>query len=189
MLHDDYPGAIAELRLASELDPNHPLWPSWLAWVQMLSGDFNSAEKELRAVLQKHPNFPVAYHVLGQTLLRLERNEDAIAAFSKAGEANANWSWGLAQGLAFAGRIDEARALARELEAREFPDAWALAEVYSAIGDLDRAVHWVEQGYEARRDWMPWIKANTFNEPLYNDKRFQEILRRLDLPQQPIEKS
>ena len=155
----------------------------------MLSGDFMSAEKECGAVLQKHPKFPVAYHVLGQTLLRLNRTEDAIEAFRKAGEANANWSWGLAQGLAFAGRIDEARALARELEAREFPDAWALAEVYSAIGDLDRAVHWVEQGYEARRDWMPWIKANTFNEPLYNDKRFQEILRRLDLPQQPIEKS
>ncbi len=83
--------------------------------------------------------------------------------FSKAGEASPNWSWGLAQGLAFAGRIDEARALARELEAREFPDAWALAEVYCAIGDLDRAVHWVEQGYEKRRDWMPWIKVNTFN--------------------------
>ena len=94
-----------------------------------------------------------------------------------------NWSWGLAQGLAFAGQTDEARALARELETREFPDAWALAEVYCAIGDLDRAVHWVEQGYETRRDWMPWIKANTFNEPLYNDKRFQEILRRLDLPE------
>lgn len=185
VLHDDYPGAIAELRLASELDPNHPLWPSWLAWVQMLDGDFASAEKQLRVVLQKHPKFPVAWHVLGQTLLRLGRNEDAIAAFSKAGEASPNWSWGLAQGLAFAGRIDEARALARELEAREFPDAWGLAEVYCAIGDLDRAVHWVEQGYETRRDWMPWIKVNTFNQPLYNDKRFQEILRRMDLPESP----
>jgi len=183
VLHNDYPGAIAELRLAAELDPNRPLWPSWLAWVQMLSGDFTSAEKELRAVLQKHPDFPVAWHVLGQTLLRLNRTEDAIAAFRKAGKASANWSWGLAQGLAFAGRNDEARALATELEAREFPDAWALTEIYCAIGDLDRAVYWVEQGYEARRDWMPWIKANTFNEPLYSDKRFQEILRRMDLPQ------
>ena len=27
-----------------------PLWPSWLAWVQMLSGDYTSAEKELRPV-------------------------------------------------------------------------------------------------------------------------------------------
>jgi hypothetical protein len=35
----------------------------------MLNGDFASAEKELRAVLRKHSNFPVAYHVLGQTLL------------------------------------------------------------------------------------------------------------------------
>ena len=185
VLHDDFPGAMAELRLASELDPNRPLWPSWLAWVQLLDGDFASAEKQLRVVLQKHPKFPVAWHVLGQTLLRLNRIEDAIEAFTKAGEVSPNWSWGLAQGLAFAGRIDEAQALAQELEAREFPDAWALTEVYCAIGDLDRAIHWVEQGYEMRRDWMPWIKANTFNEPLYNDKRFQEILRRMDLPESP----
>ena len=183
VLHDDYPGAIAELRLASELDPHDPLWPSWLAWVQMLSGEFASAEDVLRTVLLKHPDFPVAYHVLGQTLLRLNRTDDAIAAFRKAGKANPNWSWGLAQGLAFAGRMDEARALARELETRKFPDAWALTEIYCATGDLDRAVHWVEQGYETRRDWMPWIKSNTFNEPLYTNKRFREILRRMDLPE------
>ncbi|HET9475450.1 MAG TPA: tetratricopeptide repeat protein [Steroidobacteraceae bacterium] len=183
VLHDDHPGAVAELRLASELDPHDPLWPSWLAWVQMLSGDYTAAEKELRGVLQKHPNFPVAYHVLGQTLLRLQRNEDAIAAFRKAGEVSSLWSWGLGQGLAAAGRKDEARALARELEKAAAPDAWGLAEIYSATGDLEQAVHWIEQGYEARRDWMPWIEANTFYAPIHDHPRFREIVRRLDLPE------
>jgi hypothetical protein len=86
------------------------------------------------------------------------------------------------QGLAFAGRIDEARALAKELEQAAAPDAWGLAEIYCATGDLDRAAYWIEQGYEARRDWMPWILANTFYAPLHDHPGFREIVRRLDLP-------
>jgi TolB-like protein/DNA-binding winged helix-turn-helix (wHTH) protein/Flp pilus assembly protein TadD len=183
VLHDDYPGATAELRLASELDPNQPLWRTWLAWVQMLGGDFVSAERELRAVLHNHPAFPDAHHVLGQTLLRLGRNDAAVASFRRAAELSPRWSWGLGQGLAFSGQIEEARAVGRRLEKVDDPDAWALAEVYCATGDLDRAVHWIEQGYDARRDWMPWIKANTFLAPIHDHPRFREIVRRLDLPQ------
>jgi len=183
VLHGDYPGAIAELRLASELDPNQPRWRTWLAWLQMLSGDFSSAESELQAVLLNHPNFPDAHHVLGQTLLRLGRNEAAVALFRRAAELSPLWSWGLGQGLAFSGQIEEARAIARRLETGESPDAWALAEVYCATGDLDRAVYWIEQGYDVRRDWLPWVKANTFLAPIHDHPRFREIVRRLDLPQ------
>jgi len=182
VLHDDFPGAIEHLRLAAELDPNNETWRSWLAWVQMLSGDSVSAEKALKWVLRAHPNSPVAFHVLGQTYLKLGRTDEAIAAFRRAGAASPRWSWGLAQGLAAAGRVEEARELARQLEQGEFPDAWALAEVYCATGDLDRAADWIERGYESRRDWIPWIKANTFYAPIYNHPRFREVVRRLDLP-------
>jgi TolB-like protein/DNA-binding winged helix-turn-helix (wHTH) protein/Flp pilus assembly protein TadD len=182
VLHGDFSGGIAELRLAKELDPHDPLWPSWLAWVAVMNGDFRLAATELQAVLRGHPNYPVAWHVLGQTYLGLGKGEEAIAAFENAAKASPSWSWGLGQGLAFAGRVDEARALAKELEASEAPDSWGLAEIYCATGDLDRAVHWIEQGYETRRDWIPWIKANRFYSPVYDHPRFREILRRLDLP-------
>ena len=92
------------------------------------------------------------------------------------------WSWGLGQGLAFNGQIEEARTIAQELEKAKAPDAWALAEVYCAIGDFDRAAYWIEQGYEERRDWMPWIQVNTFLAPMQDHPRFKEIVRRLDLP-------
>jgi tetratricopeptide (TPR) repeat protein len=132
--------------------------------------------------LRSHSGFPVAWHVLGQTYLQLGKKEAAIAAFENAGEASLHWSWGLGQGLAFAGRMEEARALARELEKAEVPDYWGLAEVHAAIGDLDRAVYWLEQGYEARRDWIPWLEVNPFLAPLHDHPGFREIVRRLDLP-------
>jgi len=182
VLHGDWPGAIAQAKLAAELDPNDPLWGSWLAWLYQLHGDYAPAERELRRVLTAHPDYPCANHVLGQTLFRLGRNEEALAAFQKAADASERWSWGLAQGLALVGRKDEARVLAENLERGKFPDAWGLAEVYTALGDHDRALKWIEYGYEVRRDWMPWVKANTFLAPLHAEPRFREVLRRLDLP-------
>lgn len=182
VLQGDWEGALRELRLASELDPHDQVWRSWLAWVHLFNGEFEAAERETKAVLAMHPNSPVANHVLGQAYLRMNRVDEALAVFGKAAEANPRWSWGLPQGLAYAGRMDEARALALELEKSPHPDSWALAEVYCAIGDLERAVDWIEQGYEVRRDWLPWIKANTFLEPIHDHPRFREIVRRLDLP-------
>jgi len=182
VLYDDWPGAIAEAKLAAELDPKDPLWGSWLGWLYLLHGEYAPAERELRRVLAANPDYPCANHVLGQTLIRLGRNEDALAAFKTAADASARWAWGLAQGMALVGRKDEARVLAERLEGAEFPDAWGLAEVYTALGDHDRALKWVEYGYEIRRDWMPWVKANTFLAPLRAEPRFREVLRRLDLP-------
>ncbi len=182
VLRGDYAGGIEEMRLATELDPLDPLWRSWLGWVQMLNGDLAQAEKELQTVLRNQADFPVALHVLGQTYLQLGKKDEAIAVFERAGEASLDWSWGLGQGLALAGRKEEARALARELEKAEVPDYWGLAEVHAAIGDLDRAVYWIEQGYEARRDWIPWLEVNPFLAPLHDHPGFREIVRRLDLP-------
>jgi len=182
VLHDDWPGAIAEAKLAAELDPKDPLWGCWHAWIYMLHDEYAPAERELRRVLAENPDYPCANHVLGQTLYRLGRNDEALAAFQKAADASPRWSWGLPQGLALVGRKDEARALVEKLEGAEFPDAWALAEVYTALGDHERALKWVEYGYEIRRDWIPWVKANTFLAPLRTEPRFREVLRKLDLP-------
>lgn len=182
VLYGDYDGAISELKLATELDPHDAVWPSWLAWVQMFDGDYLAAEKNLLAVVKRHPGAPVGWHVLGQTYLRLGRTDEALEAFQHAANASKFWSWGVGQGLAFAGRIDEARAVAKELEQVAAPDAWGLAEIYCATGDLDKAAYWIEQGYEVRRDWMPWIMANTFYAPLHDHPKFREIVRRLDLP-------
>ncbi len=182
VLRGDMPRGIAEMKLAVGLDPNDPLWGSWLAWLYLLGGDYAPALQEAQRVLAAHPNYPCANHVLGQTYVRLGRHDLALDAFARAGKASAFWSWGLAQGLALAGRKSEARVLAEDLERAEFPDAWGLAEVYTALGDHDRALKWIEYGYETRRDWIPWVKSNTFLSPLYEEPRFKEVLRKLDLP-------
>jgi len=174
--------AFTESQLAVAFDPRQPLWICWHGWLHLWREEFEAAIRDQRAALEIDPNHPVANFVLGQALSALGRHEEALAAAGKAAAASPRWSWGLGQALAFAGRHDEARSFAAKLSSNNPPDPWALAEVYTALGDSNAALGWLEAGYESRRDWMPWMQANYFFRPLFAEARFREVVRRLDLP-------
>ena len=182
VIKDRVERAFAESQLAVQLDPRQPLWICWRGWLHLWREEFDAAIRDQRAALAIDPNHPVANFVLAQALCALSRHEEALAAARQAAAVAARWSWCLGQCLAFAGRIDEARAFAVELARNDPPDPWALAEVYTAMGDHDAALGWLEAGYESRRDWMPWMKANYFFRELFDTPRFREVARRIDLP-------
>jgi tetratricopeptide (TPR) repeat protein len=83
---------------------------------------------------------------------------------------------------------------ARRQEAREFERWFAsnqdyspcvLAEIYTAVGDKDRAFYWLEHGIEHHRlamnDDLNWFKVVPELAPLHADPRFKELLRRAGL--------
>ena len=73
---------------------------------------------------------------------------------------------------------------AAELKKQVTPmNAWGLAEVYTALGEKDEALRWLEAGFELRFSWMPWIGVLRPFEPLRGEPRFQELRRRMNLPQ------
>ena len=182
LIHGRVERAFEESELAVQLDPRQPLWISWHGWLHLWRENFEAAIRDQRIALALDPNHPVAHFVLAQALSALGRHEEAIAAATKAATTAARWSWALGQCLAFAGRTGEARTFAVELARNDPPDPWALAEVHAALGDRDAALGWLEAGYESRRDWMPWMKANYFFRSLMDEPRFREVVRRLDLP-------
>jgi len=182
LIHGRVEQAFHESRLAVELDPKQPLWICWHGWLHLWRQEFEASVRDQGAALTLDPNHPVANFVLAQSLAALDRHDEAIAAARKAAAAAPRWNWALGQCLAFAGRTDEARDFARQLARAEPPDPWALAEVHAALGDRDAALDWLEAGYESRRDWMPWIQANYFFRDLFDEPRFREVVRRLDLP-------
>ncbi len=174
--------AMAAAKLAMELDPRQPLWISWYGWICLLLGEYESAVSAQLAALEIDPDFPVAHFQLGQAYSMLGRHEEALRASRKAAERNPKWSWGVGQSHALAGHHAEARAFAGNLAQQQHPDPWGMAEIYVALGDKDAALTWLETGYEMRRDWMPWVEANIFFKPLFDEPRFKEIVRRLNLP-------
>jgi len=62
-------------------------------------------------------------------------------------------------------------------------NAWGVAEIYAALGEKDEAFRWLEKGYEYRHNWIPWIGWNPNYEPLRDDPRFGDLLRRMNFPE------
>jgi serine/threonine protein kinase/tetratricopeptide (TPR) repeat protein len=53
--------------------------------------------------------------------------------------------------------------------------------LYDCAGDNVRAMEWVERAYEARDPSMPYFSL-LVSDPLHADPRFQELMRRMNLP-------
>jgi hypothetical protein len=86
----------------------------------------------------------------------------------------------LARNLAAAGRTDEARRIAAELEAA--PNPWAafgLGAIYATLGENDRAWEWLS--YEPHHAWLPAVRNSPWFEGLRDDPRLPPFLARMGL--------
>jgi tetratricopeptide (TPR) repeat protein len=123
--------------------------------------------------------------VLAEAYAAKGLHDKAIEAARKAAAVDpASLRFILVRALAFAGRKDEARKLLTEQE-KQKPTLWdymVVPSAYLALGDKDEAIRWLEAGYKAHSPWLPWIREEYLYEPLRSDPRFQDLVRRLNLP-------
>jgi hypothetical protein len=87
--------------------------------------------------------------------------------------------------LALAGRKEEARRILAQLEERAARsgvyEPYA-ATVFSALGDVDGAIDWLERSYRQRHPSLRFIGGPAFAS-LERDPRYRDLLRRIGLPQ------
>jgi TolB-like protein/Tfp pilus assembly protein PilF len=176
--------AIEGMTRARQLDPLTPIWSAWLGWLYWeYMGQNDMAIAEARRSLELDPNFPWGLYVLGAAYAEKGMFDEAIAAHKKAAAGSPTLRWALGRTYALAGRRNEAREIAAELGKKAEPmDAWGLAEIYTALGEKDEAFRWLEVAYERRFSWMPWLEATPKFKLLRSDPRFQDLLRRMNLP-------
>jgi hypothetical protein len=58
-----------------------------------------------------------------------------------------------------------------------------LALAYSDLGDNEQAFAWLEKAYEERDPWLGLtLKSEPGFDRLHSDPRFQDLVRRMNLP-------
>ena len=70
-----------------------------------------------------------------------------------------------------------------EVEEKETNAPWrafTLATLYTALGEKDEALRWLN--YERPHAWTPWIRVQPEWAPLRDDPGFGDLLRRMNLP-------
>ncbi len=92
----------------------------------------------------------------------------------------------LATACAHAGRRTEALRLINELKQRRqttYVPAGAFINPYLGLGDDDQAFVWFERAYQEQSNILQFLKVHPFFDPVRDDPRFKDLLRRVGLDQ------
>ena len=180
VLFDRWDEGFAYMKRAQEVDPLAPLWPAWQGSLYWWVGRSGEAIPECKKALELNPNFPVALSVLGRAYSDTGKHEEAIAAQQKAAALNSSYLWSLGYAYARAGQRSDALRTAQEIK-RTQGDRYELAVIYAALGNNEEAIRSLETSYEQRK-LSPWVRNLHAFANLRNDPRFQELVRKMNLP-------
>jgi len=182
--------ALAEIKRAQQLDPLSLIINAASAKILLYAGRDDLAIEQLRKTLEIDPNFAHAHHFLGYAYLRKGAFTEAIAEFHRAISLSPNltqYKAGLGHAYARAGKSAEARKLLSELkeESKRRYVSWSdFAAIYAGLGEKDQAFACLEKAYEQRDTKLVTRgNLNPLLDPLRSDPRFQDLLRRIGLPQ------
>jgi serine/threonine-protein kinase len=175
--------AVAEMKRARQLDPLDPLWAAWLGFIHWNAGEYEEALVSAREALELDPGDARAFRTLGLALAGKGSYQEAIAAQEEAADRDPALRDGLAAAYARAGRRDQARQIATEMErAGDRADAYALARVWVALGDREQALRWIETAIERRHPFAPWaFRGLDFDQLLGDDPRYLALRTRVGL--------
>ena len=181
--------AIAKARRARDLNPLSLAANMNLAQQYYRAGRHGEAVQQLEKVLELNPNFWGAHWILGDIHQEKGAYREAIAALSKAAFLSDNnpvslGSLGFTYGRA--GEEKLARAMLADLEElaeERYVSPFNQAIVYLGLGEKDKAMEKLEEGYRLRSRSMAWLNVDARLEPLRDDPRFQSLLQRIGFRQ------
>ncbi|MEX2283973.1 MAG: hypothetical protein WEE89_15920 [Gemmatimonadota bacterium] len=181
LLFGDLDDAIRRIEAAARLNPFAAPFVGWAGTIYMLAGRIDDAELTARNAIEIAPNAPVGHVVLGDVYSEKKMFAEAIETHQQLVKLNPRGKWMLAVTLVRAGRINEARAIATELESDLSPfNAYGLGAIYAALNDHDRAFKWLNHGEP--HAWLPWVRVLPEFKNLRDDPRFAALLERMHLP-------
>ncbi|MBW3563780.1 MAG: protein kinase [Acidobacteria bacterium] len=177
--------ALDQALAARKADPLSIAAAQTVVGAYIALGDFEKAWDAIRVSEQIDPDFPNLYLMRGIVLFNQGREEEAADQMEEFAAATGDlpaavWAHQLR------GERAEALRLARELEQRALAGdspAYGVAMSFAALGMYEDAMNWLERAYANRETWhLMFIGRDTLFAPMYDDPRFQELIRKLRLP-------
>jgi TolB-like protein/Flp pilus assembly protein TadD/tRNA A-37 threonylcarbamoyl transferase component Bud32 len=186
-----YQGKAAEARRqivqARDSDPLSPILQNNVGWTYYIEGDYEHAMQELLRTEQANPDFSQTRLGLGSIYLRKGESQKAIQEMKKGVELSGD-DPGAISSLAYAyartGDFKQARSLLEQLKeswSKKHVAAWDVAIVYAGLGDHDQALTWLERAAAEHSQALLRIKIEPWLAPLYQEPRFQALVRKMNL--------
>lgn len=177
--------ALSEIRRAAALEPLSLSISSDVGMILAHQGRFEEGIAQFQKTIALDPSYADAYQEMGWACALAGRYEEAETAFVRAGSLSVprgQMLAGLGYTYARSGRRDKALEALRGIESASTPEPGLReslqAFVLLGLGDNDRALDLL---LRAHPDSEPNLKVGRIYDPIRNDPRFQELLRRSGL--------
>jgi TolB-like protein/DNA-binding winged helix-turn-helix (wHTH) protein/Flp pilus assembly protein TadD len=181
---------ISEARRARDLDPLSLPVNNALAGRLLAAGSNDEAVEQVQKTLELDSHFAPAHQTLGWAYLHNGKREEAIQEFRKVLQLSGGEDTDLMLDLGFAYAMAGNRAEAgrildqlKSLRERGVLPSGSIGILYGALGDLNEAFAWLDKAYQERDPQLTYLKAGRRFEPLRHDPRFQDLVRRVGLPE------
>jgi len=178
---------IEHADIAVNLDPLSRIIIANSANARVSARRYDEAAGILRKAIELDPDSAPAHLRLAAVYdakgMCKEAIDEVVRTLEISGEAED--AQALRRGLTEAGCLGAARRrLERDKERakREFVAAASFARDYLRLGDKEEALNYLEKGYKERDGAMAYLAVDPFYDPLRSDPRFQNLLRRMNLP-------
>ncbi|UCC84538.1 MAG: protein kinase [Gemmatimonadota bacterium] len=177
--------ARIQMELALALDPLNATLKAVNGHLLCHERRYAEGIEELQAALRIEPNHPVAYSNLAWAYHMTGNYDGALAMLRKLFPGDQELDVALDRGYAEGGYRTALRRYAETLAAR--PEAaerlsWVVAFIYAWAGEKERTLEWLELAYQAHDPNLPAFNSEDF-ELVHDDPRYQELRRRMNVPQ------
>jgi serine/threonine-protein kinase len=179
--------ALAEVRMAHDVDPLSMIIREGLGYVHMLCGDYSKALAIYRELADMDPSFYKGHSSMGRVLSLMGEYELAIEALERARELGGELPsilGALGEVLARAGRRAQALGVLQELEAMSetrWVPASCFAILHLGLGDRAAALTYLEAATDARELAVTALRVHPLYDPLRGEPRFERLLERIGL--------
>jgi TolB-like protein/Tfp pilus assembly protein PilF len=177
--------ALAQIERALDLDPFNTFYQAFYGVDLMFVRRYDDAIAQLREARKLAPGSPLvhtglhtSFHLKG---MYEEAFEEQKAWFAALGDREVEAA--LTRGYAEGGYPKAMGLAADTLAARAtYGKQVEIAGLYAAAGKKDRSLEWLEKAFEARDPNIPYLNVIPLFDGLRDDPRFQDLLRRMNLP-------
>jgi TolB-like protein len=181
--HDE---AIAAIKRAQQLDPLNPIARTAAALHFTWARRYDEAIEQAQAAQQLYPDLPRVHQRTATVFEAMELYDEAAAAWQR-------WQGLLGVSEDKVAGISEAATSGKESYWRWKLSYWTekakrenvpmgeFSDSYVYLGEKDQAFEWLEKRYEDRDGSLIFLNISPQWDPLRDDPRFHDLLRRMNL--------
>ena len=181
--------AVSEAEHAVDLEPLSLINNAVLTSAYLNDRQFDKAITQGLKSYELDPNFPLSRHWLGMAYVATQQYDKAVAiSLEVPADSPSRWLSVVALGHAYAkmGRRADAEqqiAMLRDLTMTRYVRPYYIGSIYAALGDKDKAFAELKRSFEERDVYLNRVNSDPFMDPLRDDPRFKDLLKRLNLAQ------